>query len=66
MVMSMPGLNQSSSSMLPTMIFAAIPGESGAFISRLVSKRMALQYTNAQLLETPANSAESWLIAIVR
>lgn len=66
MVTNMFGLNHSNSSMLPTTIFASILGISGAFISRSSSKRMSLRSTNARLLETQANSAESQLIAIVR
>ncbi len=64
-VMSLLGLNQPDSGMLPMIIFAAVFGMGGAFISLLLSKRMALRSTGAQVIETPSNTTEAWLLETV-
>lgn len=48
------------------LIFAAVFGFGGAFISLAISKWMAKRMTGAQVIETPKNSAESWLLNTVR
>ena len=45
--------------------FAAIMGFGGAFISLLMSKTMAKWSTGAQVIETPSNSTEYWLVESV-
>ncbi len=45
--------------------FAALLGFGGAFISLLMSKTMAKMSTGAQVIETPRNSTEYWLLETV-
>lgn len=45
--------------------FAAVMGFGGAFISLLMSKTMAKFSTGAQVIETPRNSTEYWLLETV-
>ncbi len=47
------------------LIFCAIFGMGGSFISLAMSKTMAKFSTRAQVIEKPANSAEAWLLATV-
>lgn len=48
------------------LVFAAIMGFGGAFISLLLSKTLAKWSTGAQVIETPQNSTEFWLVETVR
>lgn len=48
------------------LVFAAVFGMGGAFISLLVSKWMAKMSTGARVIEQPANEAERWLVDTVR
>lgn len=45
--------------------FAAVMGFGGAFISLLMSKTMAKWTTGAQVITTPSNSTEFWLVDTV-
>lgn len=45
--------------------FAAVMGFGGAFVSLLISKTMAKWTTGAQVIETPRNSTEYWLVDTV-
>jgi heat shock protein HtpX len=45
--------------------FAAVFGFGGAFISLLMSKTMAKMSTGAQVITTPSNSTEYWLVDTV-
>lgn len=65
-VMTLLGLNQPGSSMLPMIIFAAVFGMGGAFISLWLSKRMALKSTGAHVIDTPSNATETWLLEMVK
>lgn len=65
-VMNLLGLNQQGSSMLPVIVFAALFGVGGSFISLWMSKSMALRSTRAQIIETPRNATESWLLETVK
>lgn len=49
------------------LIFSAIVGFTGSIISLLISKRMALMSTGAQVInpQAPANSSEAWLVDTV-
>lgn len=47
------------------LIFSAVFGFGGAFISLLVSKWMAKRMTGAVVIELPSNSIEKWLIETV-
>ncbi len=48
------------------LIFAAVIGFGGSFISLAMSKWMAKMATGAQVIEQPRNSTEQWLIETVR
>ncbi len=48
------------------LIFAAVFGFGGAFISLAISKWMAKRMTGAKVIETPRNQVESWLLDTVR
>ena len=47
------------------LVYSAIIGFSGSFISLAMSKWMAKQATGARVIDTPRNSAESWLLNTV-
>jgi heat shock protein HtpX len=48
------------------LVFAAVFGFGGAFISLAISKWMAKRTTGAKVIEQPANEAERWLMETVR
>jgi heat shock protein HtpX len=48
------------------LIFAAVIGFGGSFISLAMSKWMAKRMTGATVIEQPRNSAEQWLVDTVR
>lgn len=54
------GLNLTS-----LLIFSAVMGMGGSFISLLMSKWMAKRSTGAQVITQPRNSAEMWLVQTV-
>jgi len=48
------------------LVFAAVFGFGGSFISLLISKWMAKRATGAHVIETPANATERWLVDVVQ
>jgi heat shock protein HtpX len=48
------------------LLMAAIMGFAGSFISLAMSKMMAKRSMRVQLIETPRDEAENWLLAVVR
>lgn len=48
-----------------TLLFALVFGMGGAFISLLMSKRMALMSTKARVIAQPSNQTERWLVDTV-
>jgi len=48
------------------LLFSAVFGMGGSFISLAISKWMALRTTGAKVIETPRNDAEAWLVETVR
>jgi len=48
------------------LIFAAVIGFGGSFISLAISKWMAKRMTGAKVIETPRSQVESWLMETVR
>jgi heat shock protein HtpX len=48
------------------LVFSAVVGFTGAFISLLISKPMAKWSTGARVIEQPGNEAEAWLVETVR
>lgn len=49
----------------PLLLFAAVFGFGGAFISLAMSKKVAKWATGAQVIERPRNEAEQWLLQTV-
>ena len=47
------------------LILSVVIGFGGSFVSLAMSKWMAKRSTGARVIDTPANSAESWLLATV-
>ncbi|MGE0487398.1 MAG: protease HtpX [Gammaproteobacteria bacterium] len=64
-VMKLLGLDQPGSGSGGMLVFAALFGMGGAFISLLMSKSMAARAVGAQVIENPTNAAERWLLATV-
>ncbi len=56
------GVNLDMKSLL---IFSAVIGMGGSFISLAISKWMAKRLTGAQVIEQPRNEAEQWLVQTV-
>jgi len=48
------------------LVFCAVFGMGGSFISLAISKWMAKRSTGAKVIEEPANDTERWLVAIVQ
>lgn len=48
------------------LIFAAVFGFGGSFISLFISKWTAKRFTGARVIEQPQNSTESWLVQTVQ
>lgn len=48
------------------LIFAAVFGMTGSFVSLAISKWTAKRMTGAQVIETPRNDVERWLVETVR
>lgn len=63
-VMSFLGLDQGS--YIGILIFSFLFGMGGAFVSLLMSKKMALRSVGGQIIETPRNETEQWLLETVR
>ena len=59
--LSRQGMNPSA-----MLIFAAVIGFSGAFISLFLSKWSAKRMTGARVIESPSSAAEQWLVETVR
>lgn len=63
LVYSFTGISPGSMSGL--LILAAVFGFGGAFISLLMSKKMALASVGGQVIESPRNEMEHWLLSTV-
>ncbi|NKB78233.1 MAG: protease HtpX [Gammaproteobacteria bacterium] len=48
------------------LVYAAIIGMTGSFLSLAMSKSMAKRFSGAKVIETPQTSQEAWLVAIVK
>ncbi|UAJ65244.1 protease HtpX [Candidatus Schneideria nysicola] len=62
-ILSLTGIKSSSATGL--IIMAGLFGFGGAFISLLMSKRMALYAVDGQIIENPQNETERWLINLI-
>ncbi|MCR6661932.1 MAG: protease HtpX [Luteimonas sp.] len=63
-VMAIFGINPGTNAGL--LVFAAIFGFGGAFISLAMSKWSAKRFSGAQVIEQPRNDTERWLVETVR
>jgi len=61
-----PYLTQQGLNLGPLLVFAAVFGMGGAFISLAISKWSAKRMTGAAPIETPATPMEIWLVQTVR
>ncbi|MEW5891597.1 MAG: protease HtpX [Pseudomonadota bacterium] len=61
-----PYLNQQGLNLQALLIFAAVMGFGGAFISLAISKWTAKMSVGARVIETPSTSEELWLVETVR
>ena len=70
LVTSLLGLNRfmgAGGINIPTLMgYSLVIGFTGAFISLLMSKRMAKWSTGARVIETPQNQDEAWIVETVR
>ena len=62
-ILDQQGVDLNMNSLL---IYAAIIGMSGSFISLAISKWTAKRMTGARVIEQPANATERWLVETVR
>ena len=62
----MPALGLSSSSNAGLLLFSAVFGMGGSFISLLMSKAVAKRSVGAHVIERPRNNQESWLVSTVQ
>lgn len=62
----MPILGVEPGSTKALLVFAAVFGMGGAFISLAISKWMALRTTGAKIITQPKSEIESWLVETVR
>lgn len=61
-----PYLNQNGLNLQSLLIFAAVMGFGGSFISLAISKWMAKKSVGAQVIETPRTETERWLMGTVQ
>ena len=61
-----PYLTANGLNLTSLLIFAAVMGFGGSFISLAISKWMAKKSMGVRVIETPSNSTEFWLVETVR
>jgi heat shock protein HtpX len=61
-----PYLNANGLNLSSLLIFAAVMGFGGSFISLAISKWMAKKSMGVRVIETPSNSTEFWLVDTVK
>lgn len=66
LIITLLGLNKPGTGVGGMLIIASVFGMGGAFISLMVSKKMALKSTRARVLEHPNGETEKWLVDTVR
>ena len=62
----MPALGLSASSNAGLLLFSAVFGMGGSFISLLMSKAIAKRSVGAYVIESPRNNQERWLVRTVK
>ncbi len=65
-ILNLIGLNQPGMNWTPFILIAGVMGLGGSFISLMMSKSMAKRSSGAQVIETPKNDTEKWLVETVR
>ena len=65
-IMPLLGIRPEQGGMAPLLVFAAVFGMGGAFISLAMSKWTAKRMVGAQVIEQPQGELESWLVNTVR
>ncbi len=65
LMITLLGLNQPGMDWKPMLLMAGIMGFAGSFISLLMSKTMAKRSSGAQVITTPTNDQQQWLINTV-
>lgn len=63
-ILSLLGVDAQSTTGL--LIMALLFGFSGSFISLLLSKKMALRSVGGQIIQSPSNETEQWLLNIIQ
>jgi heat shock protein HtpX len=61
-----PYLNEQGLNLTSLLIFAAVMGFGGSFISLAISKWSVKRAMGVRVIETPANSTEFWLVETIR
>ena len=61
-----PYLNENGLNLTSLLIFAAVMGFGGSFISLAISKWMAKKSMGVRVIDAPSNSTEFWLLETVR
>ncbi|MCF8151727.1 MAG: protease HtpX [Burkholderiaceae bacterium] len=61
-----PYLNANGLNLTSLLIFAAVMGFGGSFISLAISKWMVKRSMGVKVIETPSNSTEFWLVETIR
>ncbi|MGE0810737.1 MAG: protease HtpX [Immundisolibacter sp.] len=65
-IMPLLGIRPEQGGMAPLLVFAAVFGMGGAFISLAMSKWTAKRMVGAQVIEQPQTELETWLVNTVR
>ena len=65
-VLSLLGINSRSGNMGQMLAYAAVVGFTGSIISLLLSKTIAKHSVGAQVITTPSNETEAWLLQTVQ
>ncbi|GAB4348290.1 MAG: protease HtpX [Immundisolibacter sp.] len=65
-IMPLLGIRPEQGGMAPLLVFAAVFGMGGAFISLAMSKWTAKRMVGAQVIEQPRGELETWLVNTVR
>jgi heat shock protein HtpX len=65
-IMPLLGISPQQGGMAPLLVFAAVFGMGGAFISLAMSKWTAKRMVGAQVIDQPRNELETWLLNTVR
>ena len=64
-ILSAFGINTDPSTMTGLLVFSAVFGFLGSFVSLLLSKTMALKSVGGRIIENPTNQDEAWLLSTV-